>query len=81
MYDFVGWLATHLHPNKPYSRQANGQFGDEAAREVWILGHHAVVKIADFVLIDRFDRLALPGTRADMLVRAMPVFLRFFQPD
>ena len=36
LYDFVGWLATHLPPKQPYSRQVNGQFGYGAAGKGWI---------------------------------------------
>jgi hypothetical protein len=77
LYDFVGWLATHLQPNLPYSRQANDQTWHEAVGEGWISGHHAVVKMADFSLIDWFHCSAL----AAVIVAAMLVFWPIFQPD
>jgi hypothetical protein len=77
LYDFVGWLATHLQPNLPYSRQANDQTWHEAIGEGWISGHHAVVKMADFSLIDWFHCSAL----AAVIVAAMLVFWPIFQPD
>jgi hypothetical protein len=40
-------------------------------------GHHAVVKMADFGLIDWFHCSALTA----VIVAAMPVFWRIFQPD
>ena len=70
LYDFVGWLATHLQPNQPYSPQVSDKPCDEAASEDWIQGHHAVFRMADFGLIERSHQLAL----AEVMFAAMPMF-------